>query len=241
MKKPVLTVTLALLIGLSTTAIAKEASKEKAEKKLSEKEAISYILGTQLGQLSKANDFKVDFELVKKGSEDVLKGNTLAISPEEMQKYQASFQKKGQAKQMEAMRAKADDNKKKGTEYLAKNKKKKGVKVTDSGLQYRVINKGDGKKPTATDTVKVHYKGTLIDGTVFDSSYKREKPSTFNASRVIKGWTEGLQLMKVGAKYEFFIPSEMAYGNNAPPTIGPAQALIFEVELLEILESQAKD
>ncbi len=235
MKKPVLAVTMALLIGASTTAIAEEAGDKKASKEWSENEAISYILGTQLGQLSKANEIEVDIKLVKQGRDDFLSGKELAIPPKEAAKHMAAFQSKAKEKQMAAMKAAAGDNLKKGEEYLAGNKKKEGVKVTDSGLQYKVIKEGDGATPKANDMVKVHYKGTLVDGTEFDNSYKRNAPATFNASQVIKGWTEGLQLMKVGAKYEFSIPAELAYGNNAPPTIGPGQTLLFEVELLGIL------
>jgi FKBP-type peptidyl-prolyl cis-trans isomerase len=128
------------------------------------------------------------------------------------------------------------ENSKKGLEFLAKNKTKEGVKTTDSGLQYKVITLGKGAKPKASDKVKVHYKGTLIDGTEFDSSYKRGVPAEFPLNGVIKGWTEGLQLMPVGSKFEFFIPSELAYGDRAPQTIGPNQTLIFEVELLEIVK-----
>ncbi|MEE9352507.1 MAG: FKBP-type peptidyl-prolyl cis-trans isomerase, partial [Thiotrichaceae bacterium] len=109
-----------------------------------------------------------------------------------------------------------------------------GVKVTASGLQYKVIIKGEGAKPEATDKVKVHYRGTLIDGKEFDSSYKRNQPAEFGLNQVIKGWTEGLQLMNVGSKYEFYIPSGLAYGQNGPPSIGPDQTLIFTVELLDI-------
>ncbi len=107
--------------------------------------------------------------------------------------------------------------------------------MTSSGLQYKVIKNGNGPKPTTSDKVKVHYRGTLIDGKEFDSSYKRNKPAEFGVSQVIKGWTEGLQLMNVGSKYEFFIPEDLAYGKNGPLSIGPSQTLIFEVELLEII------
>ncbi len=126
------------------------------------------------------------------------------------------------------------ENIKKGQSFLDANKKKDGVKVTASGLQYKVITKGEGVKPKATDKVKVHYRGTLINGKEFDSSYKRNQPAEFGLNQVIKGWTEGLQLMNVGSKYEFYIPSGLAYGPNGPPSIGPDQTLIFTVELLDI-------
>lgn len=129
-----------------------------------------------------------------------------------------------------------DVNRQKGIEFLEQNKKQSGVKVTATGLQYKEIKAGTGKSPKATDVVKVHYRGTFIDGKEFDSSYKRGEPIEFPLSGVIKGWTEGLQLMKVGGKMMFYIPSELAYGENAHPSIGPNQVLIFEVELLDIVE-----
>lgn len=124
----------------------------------------------------------------------------------------------------------------KGAQFLAENAKKEGVKVTPSGLQYKVITEGKGKSPAATDTVQVHYRGTLLDGTEFDSSYKRGQPATFPLNRVIPGWTEGVQLMKEGAKYQFVIPSNLAYGASGTPggPIGPNETLIFEVELLKV-------
>ena len=132
------------------------------------------------------------------------------------------------------MMAKGTENTRKGLAFLGANKRKPGVKETASGLQYKVITMGKGAKPKATDKVKVHYSGTLIDGKEFDSSYKRNQPAEFGLNQVIKGWTEGLQLMNVGSKYEFYIPSGLAYGPNGPPSIGPDQTLIFTVELLDI-------
>ena len=125
----------------------------------------------------------------------------------------------------------------KGEEFLKENAKKEGVKTTASGLQYKVIKEGEGKSPKATDTVSVHYRGTLLDGTEFDSSYKRNEPTQFPLNRVIKGWTEGVQLMKEGAKYQFFIPAQLAYGERGGPGggIGPNETLIFEIELLKVL------
>ncbi len=134
-----------------------------------------------------------------------------------------------------AFSTQAQSAKEKGEQYLAENAKKETVKTTASGLQYEVLTEGTGKSPSATDTVKVHYRGTLIDGTEFDSSYSRGEPAEFPLNRVIPGWTEGVQLMKEGAKYRFVIPSQLAYGSRgAGPVIGPDETLIFEVELLEV-------
>ncbi len=170
------------------------------------------------------------------GFMDVAKKGDVKISEEEALKVLTKYQQVMMAKRQTEEAAALTENIKKGEEFLAANKSKDGVKVTSSGLQYKVITLGTGAKPLATDKVKVHYKGTLLDGTEFDSSYKRGTPAEFPLANVIKGWTEGLQLMPVGSKYEFYIPSELAYGKQGPPSIGPNQALIFEVELLEIVK-----
>jgi FKBP-type peptidyl-prolyl cis-trans isomerase len=156
------------------------------------------------------------------------------MSQTEINIFMAALQKKAQEKAQAAMQVAGAENSKVGQAFLDANKEKDGVKVTDSGLQYKVIMEGDGAKPKATDKVKVHYSGTLIDGKEFDSSYKRDQPAEFMLNQVIKGWTEGVQLMNVGSKYEFYIPSGLAYGPNGPPSIGPDQTLIFTVELLDI-------
>ena len=140
------------------------------------------------------------------------------------------------AAQQEMAAKAAEENIKLGEEYLAENAKKEGVTVTDSGLQYEVLQEGTGKSPTATDQVKVHYHGTLIDGTVFDSSVERDEPVTFPLNRVIPGWTEGVQLMKEGAKFRFVIPAELAYGERSTGLITPNSTLIFDVELLEVVD-----
>jgi FKBP-type peptidyl-prolyl cis-trans isomerase len=157
--------------------------------------------------------------------------NTPALSDQEMQDAMMSLQKEMQNKAAEL----GVKSKKEGEDFLAANKSKEGVKTTASGLQYKVLKEGKGPKPKSTDTVKVHYRGTLLDGTEFDSSYKRGEPVEFPLDQVIKGWTEGLQLMPAGSKYQFWIPANLAYGEPGNRGIPPNSTLIFEVELLEIV------
>ena len=155
------------------------------------------------------------------------------MTEEEIGTALQEFQTEMITKMMEERTKKAAENKEAGDKFLAENKTKEGVKTTESGLQYIVEKEGEGDSPAAEDTVEVHYRGTLLDGTEFDSSYKRNEPAKFPLNRVIKGWTEGVQLMKKGAKYKFFIPSELAYGEGgAGEQIGPNSTLIFEVELI---------
>ena len=203
--------------------------------KWSESQKFSYILGTQIGNFGKQSELEVDVEMFTKGLNDTAKGGELALSQDEINLFMTALQQKAQEKIQIAMKAAGAENVKKGQAFLDANKEKDGVKETASGLQYKVITEGDGAKPVETDKVKVHYSGTLIDGTEFDSSYKRNQPAEFRLDQVIKGWTEGLQLMTVGSKYELYIPSGLAYGPNAPPSIGPDQTLIFTVELLDII------
>ena len=212
-----------------------EAKPESAGAKWSESQKFSYILGTQIGTYSKNNELEVDVELFARGLHDMVTGGELALSESEINVFMAAQQNKLREKAQAAIKAMGDINAKNGQAFLDANKEKEGVKVTESGLQYKVITEGNGAQPVATDKVKVHYSGTLIDGKEFDSSYKRNQPAEFRLNQVIKGWTEGLQLMSVGAKYEFYIPSALAYGLNAPPAIGPNQTLIFTVELLDII------
>ena len=156
------------------------------------------------------------------------------MSEEEISSVMTAYQQKALEKVQAEQNAASAENIRQGQAFLKTNKKKAGVKVTDSGLQYKVITEGEGAAPKATDRVKVHYRGTLINGQEFDSSYKRNEPAEFGLNQVIKGWTEGVQLMKVGGKSEFYIPSELAYGVNGTPSIGPSETLIFTVELLDI-------
>lgn len=213
-------------------------------------DSVSYAVGLDIAQNLKKGFSDVDFKILRQGIRDGKDSANFLIDQKEVKKIiQVYFQKKKQAemkkRQEEALKKaeeKYADVKKAGEDFLKENAKKKGVKVTKSGLQYKVIKQGKGEKPTATSKVKVHYKGTLIDGKEFDSSYKRKKPAEFMANRVIKGWTEGLQLMPVGSKYEFYIPQELAYGAfpRSGGDIKPFATLIFEVELLDIVKDKNK-
>jgi FKBP-type peptidyl-prolyl cis-trans isomerase len=195
----------------------------------------SYALGLEIGASLKQLGAEIDMDVFARGVEDNLKGNEPLLTPQQAAEIKQEFFKKLQAERAERNKDLAEKNRKEGEKFLAENKKKDGVTTTASGLQYEVLTEGDGPTPKATDQVTVHYRGTLIDGTEFDSSYNRGEPVTFPVQGVIAGWTEALQLMKVGSKYRLFIPSNLAYGERgAGQVIGPNATLIFEVELLEI-------
>lgn len=192
---------------------------------------LSYIVGENLAHQLQNDGLALDADVVALAVSDVMTGQPSRLSDAEKQSAVEQVQKEGQAKQM-AAQAK---NKADGIAYLAENAKKEGVITTASGLQYKSLVTGNGEKPTPSNRVKVHYRGTLIDGTVFDSSYDRGEPIVFPVTGVISGWVEGLQLMQVGSKFELTIPSELAYGaNGSGPVIGPDATLVFEVELLGI-------
>ena len=198
---------------------------------------LSYALGLGIGQqLAQMGAQDISAEDFAHAIKDVLEGNELKVSHREAQTIvQTYFQE--QEKKIQAQRAEQGKaHKEAGEKYLAENSKKDGVVTLASGLQYQVLKEGNGKKPSAKDTVKCHYEGTLIDGTVFDSSYQRGEPATFPLQQVIAGWTEGLQLMQEGAKYRFFIPYRLAYGEGgAGASIPPFAALIFDVELIQVV------
>lgn len=205
-----------------------------------DKEKLSYSLGYDLGQEMKKIDVSIDDATFFKGFKDSLSGAKPALTEKEMVDTMQAFQADMQKKQQEKMKVVAEKNKKDAEAFLAQNKTKEGVKTTASGLQYKVVKEGTGESPKITDTVEVNYKGTLLDGTEFDSSYKRGQPAVFPIRGVIPGWTEALQLMKPGAKFQLFIPPALAYGERpAGPVIGPNSLLIFEVELLAIKPKEA--
>jgi len=228
------------VVAVATLALfAGQAVAEEKKAEMSEKEKLSYSLGyTQgagMGGFFKAQSVDVDNNIIVNGFKDGVTGVKAPMTEQEMKDIMANFQKNMAAKRAEAMKEAGDKNKKAGEAFLAENKKNKGVVTLPDGLQYKILKEGKGNKPTATDKVKVNYKGTLIDGSEFDSSYKRGEPAVFQADKVIAGWTEALQLMKEGSKWEVYIPSNLAYGERgAGPLIGPNSTLIFEIELLSI-------
>ena len=195
----------------------------------------SYSIGIQMGsQMAPIKDL-LNQDAIMMGFKDIMNGTEPKLTLEEMQTVMQEFQKSIAEKQQAKKAAMSESNGAEGEKFLSENKTKEGVITTESGLQYKVITAGTGATPKATDTVVTHYSGTLINGKVFDSSYKRNSPATFPVNGVIKGWTEALQLMKVGAKWQLFIPANLAYGERgAGANIGPNEALIFEIELLEI-------
>jgi FKBP-type peptidyl-prolyl cis-trans isomerase FklB len=215
-------------------AVSPAFAKEKKELK-TQKEKASYALGMSMVDSIKMNSIDVDTDALLQGIKDSLTGGKMLMTEADARGIIASLQKDLQAKAQERMKAQSAKNLKEGEEFLAKNKGKEGVKTLPSGLQYKIITEGKGRSPKATDTVTVNYRGTLIDGTEFDSSVKHGGPAKFPVNGVIKGWTEGLQLMKEGSKYDLYVPSNLAYGDRAAgPAIGPNATLIFEVELLKV-------
>ncbi|HPD14410.1 MAG TPA: FKBP-type peptidyl-prolyl cis-trans isomerase [Planctomycetota bacterium] len=200
------------------------------------KDKVSYAIGLSIGKNMKQDNVELDPDLLLRGLKDALSGAKPLLTEAQIQEAMVAFQKEMQAKAAEARKASGEKSKKEGEEFLAANKKAAGVVTLPSGLQYKIIKKGNGKvSPKATDTVVTHYRGTLLDGTEFDSSIKRGEPAEFEVGGVIPGWTEALQLMKVGDKWELYVPAELAYGERgAGRAIGPNATLVFEVELLEI-------
>jgi len=221
---------LILLLTLSTVAGAEDALKTQQQK-------LGYAIGMNIGINMKKQNVEADAEQLAAGLKAVFSGEKTLLSEDEMAKILSAYQQEMKMKRVAEMTAAAVENKKKSEAYLAENAKKEGVVTLDSGLQYKVLTKGTGATPKAESKVQVNYKGTLIDGTEFDSSYKRGEPASFTVNGVIPGWTEALQLMKEGDKWQLFIPPQLAYGERgAPPVIQPNSALVFEVELLKVLE-----
>ncbi|MCC2606473.1 FKBP-type peptidyl-prolyl cis-trans isomerase [Planctobacterium marinum] len=252
MRNRSLLIALASVIGLSACQQEQSSNNANTDKaaamtmtieqvnQLPEAEKQAYALGENMGKYVTAQaeqyaEFGMTFsaEHVKQGFMAAIDGNAI-LTDEESTKLIQALQAAAQQKQTEMAAVEGQKTLEEGQAYLAENKQREGVMETESGIQYEVLTEGEGEKPSAEDTVKVHYHGTLIDGTVFDSSYDRGEPAVFPLNRVIKGWTEGVQLMNVGSKYRFHIPSELAYGSRATGKIKPNSTLVFDVELLSI-------
>jgi len=203
---------------------------EKSPQLKDQKDKVSYSIGMNIGLNLSRQKVDINPDVLVAGIRDAIAGKP-QLTQDQVKDVMQQFEKDMEQKQKDA----GEKNKADGVKFLEENKKKEGVKTTASGLQYKAIKEGTGPQPKATDMVTVNYRGTLIDGTEFDSSYKRGQPATFPLNGVIKGWTEGLQLMKVGSKYQFVVPSNLAYGERAVgPDIAPNATLIFEVELLDV-------
>ena len=227
----VLLIVFPLLSGCGQQA---EKSERKAELKTFD-EKVGYVLGLDIGRSLKETGTNIDLATFYQGIEDSLNEKAQVMGDDEIETTKREFSKKIQQDYEKKMKTIAVKNLEEGKAFFADNKDKEGVVTTESGLQYTVLVKGDGPMPKATDMVKVHYSGKLLDGKEFDSSYKRDEPAKFRVNGVINGWTEALQLMPVGSKYKLFIPADLAYGEReVGPDIGPNSTLVFEVELLGI-------
>jgi FKBP-type peptidyl-prolyl cis-trans isomerase len=196
-----------------------------------QQDTISYIIGADIANNLKDNSIDISIEAFTRGFTDFNSGLDTLFTPEEIQEILMNFQQELQTKQQEKMNQESLENRLKGQQFLEENKKKEGVMTTSSGLQYKVITDGNGRKPSANSEVTVHYEGKLINGTIFDSSYQRGETISFKLNQVIPGWTEGLQLMSEGSVYELYIPSELGYGDRTIPGIPAGSVLIFKVEL----------
>ncbi len=203
-----------------------------------DEQKLGYIIGMDIGKSLRDQDTAVDIDSLLEAISATYKGEPLAMTADEAEVIRQAYIQKRQADQHAQADAAGAANLAAGQKFLTENKAKDGVRTTESGLQYKIVTQGDGAMPVATDTVKVHYRGTLLDGTEFDSSYSRNEPISFGLNRVIAGWSEGLQLMNIGSKYMFYVAPGLAYGVEGGGPIPPNSTLIFEVELLDIENKQ---
>jgi FKBP-type peptidyl-prolyl cis-trans isomerase FklB len=225
----------ALVLGLLPRASAAEEAADPAE----ERTRLGYSIGYQVGDDFRRQDIQIDPQLVVRGLVDALEGAAPRLTDDEMRQALTGLQQRATASQEKRRLEQALRNLAEGKAFLAENAEKEGIETLPSGLQIQVLRKGEGDPPGASDTVTVHYRGTLIDGTEFDSSHQRGEPATFPLDGVIAGWSEGLQLMRPGAKLRLFVPSELAYGEaGAGDRIGPHSALVFDVELLSVQRTE---
>lgn len=223
---------LMVVLGAALFAVAAHAGEQPELK--TDKDKVNYSIGVNIIGNIKQQGVEIDLDLVMKGMKDANSGGKLLLSDEEIRTGVDKYQTAVRQKRSQMTAKAAEENKKEGEAFLAENKKKDGIVTLPSGLQYKVLKAGDGKKPLDTDTVEVNYRGTLVNGTEFDSSYRAGRPATFKVGGVIPGWTEALKLMPVGSKWQLVIPSQLAYGDRGSGRIGPNATLIFEVELLAI-------
>lgn len=214
---------------LAAQAIAQDATALKTQK-----DKVSYGIGVSFARNLKLQGIEIDQDDLAKGLRDELAGTKLLMSDEDLRTVMTAFQTEMKQKQAQAIKIASEDNKKKGEAFQTDNKAKEGVITLADGLQYKILKAGEGKKPTEADTVECQYRGTLIDGKEFDSSYELGKPVSFKVSQVIAGWQEALKLMPAGSKWQLIIPPQLAYGERGAGTIGPNSTLIFEVELVSI-------
>jgi len=233
--KHVPAITAILLLSLALLSCGSDQARASKKDLKTFEEKSSYALGMDFGENLKRSDVEVDVASILQGLEDVLRDRDLLLSADDSRQILTDLRGRMQEQATAKREVQGAQNLQDGEAFLLKNRGEEGVATTESGLQYLVITQGDGPKPKATDRVTVHYRGTLIDGTEFDSSHRRGQPATFALDAVIPGWTEGLQLMPVGSTYRLFIPPDLAYGERgAGGVIGPNATLIFEVELLSI-------
>ncbi len=222
-----------IALGMLATATLLGGNAAAAELE-TEAQKLGYIIGMDIGTSLKEQGSSLDLDSLFDAIRTTYNGETPALTPEEAASIRESFIAKRRAEAESERKALAGANAKEGDAFLLENRMKEGVQVTDSGLQYKVLEMGEGPKPAATDKVRVHYKGTLLNGEEFDSSYARGEPISFALDQVIPGWTEGVQLMPVGSKFMFYIPPALAYGEAGGGPIGPNATLVFQVELLGI-------
>jgi len=229
------------LIVAAALLMAVHASAEEAPKLASQKDKISYSIGMDIGNNLKRQSLDVDADMLARGLKDAMSGGETLLSDEEARETLAALQQELREKALERRKQDAEKNKMEGEAFLAENGKKEGVISLPSGLQYKVLQSGSGASPKITDTVETNYRGTFIDGNEFDSSYKRGQTAVFPVNGVIAGWTEALQRMKVGDKWQIFVPPELAYGERGAGPIGPNTTLIFDVELVSIKSDAGGD
>jgi FKBP-type peptidyl-prolyl cis-trans isomerase FklB len=222
------------LIVAAALLMAVHVSAEEAPKLASQKDKISYSIGMDIGNNLKRQSLDVDADMLARGVKDAMSGGETLLSDEEARETLAALQQELREKALERRKQDAEKNKMEGEAFLAENMKKEGVISLPSGLQYKVLQSGSGASPKITDTVETNYRGTFIDGNEFDSSYKRGQTAVFPVNGVIAGWTEALQRMKVGDKWQIFVPPALAYGERGAGPIGPNTTLIFDVELVSI-------